>query len=232
MLTAKKKIAVRQVVPQSSFSDNWAATQMWFEKYKKFLLWGGIAVLALVVVGYIYFSSKAENDRLANSQLRNVLQLYLQQQYKQAITGDPTRGIVGLETIARQYDNTPTGQAAMVYLGNCYLYTGEFDKAIQSFNDASPDGTLLNVASVSGLAAALEGKKDYAGAAEKFEKAASMSDTDFLVAQNHFNAGRAWCLAGNKEKAKECFLKVRDAKTPRFESELARLLAQYDISLD
>jgi tetratricopeptide (TPR) repeat protein len=229
VLTAKKKIAVREAMPQSGMSSFWDRTRTMYTLYGRYMLGGLALVVAIVAVWYITSSGKAEDEITASIQLRKVVTLYQQQQYKMAITGDPTRGLAGLKDIADKYSSTPSGSTAAVYLGNCYLNTDQYDKAIEAFDAASPADDLTKSNVVAGKAAAFEGKKLFAEAAEMWEKAAKMFSNDLLSAGRFLNAGRTYALAGNKEKALAALEKVSEAKTPRYENDVKRLIAQFEL---
>ena len=229
MLTAKKKLSVREVVPKSSSSIFFYDAQEWLKQNAKIV--GGVALAIVAIVAFWYWNSSnnAADDLEANRQLRQVMPLYQQQQYKLAITGDPNQQIPGLKQIVESYDGTPTGQIAMIYLGNAYLYTDELDKALAVFDDASPDSDMLNAAAVAGKAAVYEAKKNWTEAASLFEKASEMFENDLLTSGRQLSAGRAYALAGNKEKAKAMFELVKESKSTRYHQDADRLLAQYQL---
>jgi FimV-like protein len=230
VLTAKKKISVRQAVPQSSSADFFFTVQEWFKNNTKIV--GGIAlgIAAIVIAGYLYTSGKSADELAANRELRKVQELYQQQQYRLAITGDPAQQIMGLEEIVNKYGGTPTGEVAMIYLGNAYLYSGELDKAMESFEDASPDSDMLRAATLAGEAAVYEARGNAAEAAPLFEKAADTFNNELLASERYLMAGRNYAESGDLEKAKELLEKVKAFKTTRFHPEADRLLAQYSLS--
>ncbi len=230
MLTAKKKIASRKVIPQSKSARLYYDLQEWFRDNMK--LAGGIAlgVAAVIIIGFLYVSGQAEDDLEANIQLRLVQELYQQQQFKLAITGDPTRNIPGLQEIASKYDNTPTGQIALLYLGNAYLYTGDLDNALQTFEDASPDGDLLMAATLAGQAAVYEAKQNYGEAADLFRKAAERFENELLSSERYLAAGRNYGMAGDMDMAGEMLAKVKKEKNPRYHPDADRLMAQFGIT--
>ncbi len=229
MLTAKKKLSVREVVPKSSSSIFFYEAQDWLKQNAKIV--GGVvlAIVAIVVLWYFYTTGKAADDLEANRQLRMVMPLYQQQQYKLAISGDPNQGVPGLAQIVDKYDGTSTGQTAMIYLGNAYLYTDELDKALATFEDASPDSDMLSAAAVAGQAAVYEAKKKWAEAAPLFEKAATIFENDLLTSSRQLSAGRAYALAGDKDKAKAMFELVKESKSTRYHQDAERLLVQFDL---
>lgn len=229
MLTAKKKISVREAVPQSTSLDWWDDVVDFVRTNSKLLIGGVVAVVAIVAVVLILNARSADNEEMASRMLQQAQVAYQQQQYKIAIEGDQQAGMAGLRGIVEQYGGTPSGSLAALYLGNCYLYTDQFDKALEAFDEASFSSDVLSSAVLAGRAAALEGKKQYAEAGSLYEKAAGMDDNDFLQAARCFNAGRMYAMAGDKEAAKKMFDRVKEAETPRYDRDVERLMAQYGI---
>jgi len=229
VLTAKKKLSAREVVPKSASANFFYDAQEWLKQNSKIVAGVVIGLVAIIVLWYFYSSGKAADELEANRQLRQVMTLYGQQQFKLAISGDANQNIPGLTKIVEDFGGTPTGQTAMIYLGNAYLYTDQFDKALQVFDDASPDTDMLRSAAVAGKAAAYEAKKNYAEAASLYEEASTMFENDLLTSARQLNAGRAYGLSGNKEKAKEMLELVKEAKSTRYHQEADKLLAQFDL---
>lgn len=232
MLTAKKKISVRQAVPQSSSSDFFFSAKEWFQANTRIV--GGVALglVAIIVIWYFYSSGKTADDLAANRELRKVQQLYQQQQYRLAITGDPAQKVMGLEEIVDKYGGTPTGDVAMIYLGNSYLYAGELDKAMATFEDASPDTDMLRAAALAGQAAVFEARGNSAEAAELFEKAALAFENELLTTERYISAGRNYAGSGNLEKAKELLEKVKTSKSTKYHPDADRLMAQYNLDVE
>jgi tetratricopeptide (TPR) repeat protein len=229
VLTAKKKLAVRKAVPESSFSDTWGKVQEFYELNKKYITWGTVAVIAIVVFGYIYISGKKADENTANSQLGTVIPVFAQGQYQMALDGDPQRQITGLKDIAQKYGSTTSGQLAKIYVAQCYLNMSQWDNAIAAFDECSPSGDFLKSLVGASQAASFEGKKDYAKAADLYESSAKITTDEYLKANRWFNAGRAWCMAGNKDKAFEAFTKAKSGNSTQFEAPVTQYLAQYGL---
>jgi len=229
VLTAKKKISVREAVPQSTSAELFYKSKEWFQANTKIVYGAALGIAALLIIGYLYTSGKAADDLAANRELRKVQTLYQQQQYRLAISGDPNQNIMGLEEITEKYGGTPTGDVAMIYLGNSYLYSGELDKAAGVFDDVSPSTDMLQAAAVAGQAAVAEAKGEFADAASLFEEAARMFENELLSGDRYLSAGRCYGLAGDLDAAKEMLLIAKENKTQRFQQEADRLLAQYNL---
>ncbi|MDT8323506.1 MAG: tetratricopeptide repeat protein [Bacteroidota bacterium] len=229
MLTAKKKISARDAVPKSSSADFYYAAQDWFKANTKLIGGAVLAIAALIVVGYLYMSGVAADDLAANRELRKVQELYQQQQYRLAIGGDASQGIMGLEEITDKYSGTPTAEVAMIYLGNSYLYAGDLDKALQVFEDASPDTDMLRAAALAGEAAVYEAKGEFAQAGPLFEKAARVFDNELLSTERFIAAGRAYGKAGDSERAAEMLDMAAESKNQQAQQTADRLRAQFGI---
>jgi predicted negative regulator of RcsB-dependent stress response len=229
VLTAKKKIAVREIATKSKYVEYWETLREFYERYRKPIVWGAGALLVLVVLGYIYQTNRKAKEEEASIALRSVQQLVQQGLHKMAIDGDPTQKVKGLKAIVSEYGGTPSGDIAAVLLGNAYLATDQFDLAFQTFDDVSPSGDLLKSAATAGKASALEAKKNFADAPDLYRKAAGAYENEFLTAARYFSAGRAYCLCGKKAEAKEMFDKVKEATTPRYDADIKRLTAQYGL---
>ncbi len=230
MLTAKKKISTRDAIPTSKSADFLYRAQEWFTSNSKIV--GGVAlgIAALVIIGYLYSSGQAADDIAANRELRRVQEFYQQQQYKIAIAGDPAQGIMGLEEITEKYSGTPTAEIAMIYLGNAYLYSGDLEKAMATFEDASPGTEMLEAAALAGQAAVLEAREQYADAAELFERAARTFDNEVLKNERMLAAGRDYALAGDMERAREMLEAVSESKNQQYKQDADQLMAQFGLN--
>ncbi len=231
MLKAKKKITVKETPQKSSAVSLWVRVTTYYQTNSRVVLGVIGGVIAFLIFGYVYLEGKKADDLEASRLLRLVQPLYQQQQFKLAISGDPTQGIQGFEQIVAEYDGTPSGELAQLYLAFSYLYTDNVDKAIEAFDGASLSGALMESAAIAGKASAYEAKKNYLEAAELYEKAAKMFENDYATADRFFRAGRMYCLVGDKEKAVAAFEKVKNATTPRYAKDIERLVAQYELEM-
>ncbi len=232
MLTAKKKIVKKEAGNENASPFSWQSIQAFFTDNAKII--GGVAagVVILIVAIYFYNAGKEQDNIDASRELTKVQALYQQGQYKLAIAGDPSRGIPGLKEIASKYSGTPNGELASLYLGNAYLYTDDYTNAISTFESMSPDTDLLKAAVEAGIATAYYNKGDYKQAAEYFEKSAKTYENDFMSADRYLSAAEAYLQMGDKESAKTMLAEVKKAKTTKYQRDITRLTAQYDIEMD
>jgi len=98
---------------------------------------------------------------------------------------------------------------ATFYLANVYYMIGDYDNALEYFQEFDADDNILEVSALSGIGASYEGKGKYAEAAKYFERAARVSSDQLLNPENLRNAARNYALAGEKERAVEIYKKIK-----------------------
>ncbi|NOY06901.1 MAG: tetratricopeptide repeat protein [Chlorobi bacterium] len=209
MLKAKKKIKAFETPSTPLSLSLWDRILDFFQENSK-TLWGVVgAVAALAVILLIYFNNKAQEEHEATSKLAAVEVLYVQNNFQQAVDGDPSRAIMGLKDLASYYDGTTAGEQASLMLGNAYLYLGKYDEAIAAYEDADVSAPVLKAAVKAGMATAYAAKKMYLEAAQLYEEAVDIYPVEMVAADRCIAAGRNYAKAGKKKKALEMFERVK-----------------------
>ena len=227
-LKARKKITHKEIKKDKLVTGyfearNWLDSD---ENKKKVYIGVGV-ILALVVVGFLYFSNKKAKNEEAEVKLSAVISLYEQGKYPEAINGDPAANITGLNQIVNDYGSTESGETAKLYLGNCYFNVKDYDNALKQFDNYGGDNDIVKASCISGMGAVYEAKGDLKKAGEYFEKAASVNKGVVINQENLFYAIRSYTNAGDKENAKRVFAKLKEQypkskyinESKRFESE-------------
>jgi predicted negative regulator of RcsB-dependent stress response len=177
----------------------------------------GIVAAIVVLAGAAWLYFRSQNEAATNEgalALSRVREYYDAGDYEKALKGDPARkvrgqNVRGLEWIAREYDGTETGNVAALYAGNALLAQRKADQAAKYFDDADDSGSpLVQAGAMAGLAATREGKNDFKGAAELYEKAAGLGAEIGFAARYKYFAALAHEKANNKEKAEELYREV------------------------
>lgn len=208
MLRPKKKITKREL-KEDTLVLTYFKAQNFLAVHKKHI---GIVVFAAVVLlaaGVAYNNNRLGNERKAAAELGKVFSFYDGGSFKLAIDGIPEKNILGLNSIVDNYGSTPSGEVATFYLANSYYMLGDYDKALEYFEEFDATDEVLEVSAISGLAACYEAKGSHVEAAKTFERAARAYSDQVLNPENLRNAARNYALAGEKVKAVEIYEKIK-----------------------
>lgn len=208
MLKKQKELAKR-VKKQDDLITTYENAVSWYETNRKLLTNVGIAIAILVAGGWFYINNNRTNNEKAANEFAKVFSYYDNGQYQLAINGLPEKNVRGLQAIVSDYGSTHYGNLAQFYLANCYFNTGEYDKAMEAFEDASVDASILETSRIAGIAACYEVKGNFAEAAKYFEKAGKINANDPNTAEYLANAARNYALSGNKEQAIELYKLIK-----------------------
>jgi len=227
-LKARRKITHKEIKKDKLVTGYFEARNWLDNDDNKKKIYIGVGVLiALVVVGFLYFNNKSAKNEEAEVKLSSVIILYEQGKYPEAVNGDPTTNTTGLANIVNEYGSTESGETAKLYLGNCYFNMKDYDNALKQFDDYGGDNDIVKASCISGMGAVYEAKGDLKKAGEYFEKAANVNKGVVINQENLFYAIRSFTNAGDKENAKRVFAKLKEQypkskyinESKRFESE-------------
>ena len=224
MLTKKKKLSKKEIK-----QDKYYKAYGYFEENRsRMLTYAGI-IAVIVFVGIYYVNHKKENNEKAEVLLAQVMNLYDQGSYLEAIEGRPSDNITGLKKIVEDYGSTENGETAKIYLANSYDMLGKPDEALKYYSDYDGDISIYKAASLAGQAGIYAGRKEYVKAADLFKKASRISKTDVLNPDYMLNAGINYISAGKDEEAKELLESIKkDYPTSQANSKAVEYLAMVD----
>ncbi|MFA6457424.1 MAG: tetratricopeptide repeat protein, partial [Bacteroidota bacterium] len=208
MLKKQKELAKR-VKKQDDLITTYENAVSWYETNKKLLTNIGIAIAVLVAGGWFYINNNRTNNEKAANEFAKVFSYYDNGQYQIAINGIPEKNVRGLQAIVNDYGSTKYGNIAQFYLANSYFNTGEYDKALEAYEDVNVDAQILEASRIAGIAACYEIKANYADAAKYFENAGKSNVNDPNAAEYLANAARNYAKAGNKEQAIELYKLIK-----------------------
>jgi TolA-binding protein len=115
-----------------------------------------------------------------------------------------------LNYILSEYSHTDAANKAEYFLADIQLKKGLYEAARQGFENYSGSDQLLKSAAFAGIAYSYEIEKNYALAAENYQKAANNAEIDTKKAEFLFAAGINFELAGNVEKSKSVFTDISE----------------------
>ncbi len=235
MLKPKKKLSKKEL-KEDPILTSIGQAKTFYESYRKYISYAVTALIVVVVGVVIFMNNRRANDEKAATELGKVYRIYDagasdKTQYAVAINGQPERGIMGLKKIVDEYGGSHSGELARFYLANAYFNSGQYDEALKNFESFSSDDRSLRASAMAGSAACYEAKHDMAKAAGKYEQAASVAGTDGALTPEYINnAGRAYGLAGEKEKAVEIFKRLKkDYPTSTFARDADRYITEFSL---
>jgi len=198
----------------------WSELQTGFDRYGRAL---GIAVvLVIVAAGAFYFWNRARQAREAEAsvQLAEARGLYWR--------GDYATVLQQTRDIETQYAGTRSAAEATRVRGDALYWQGDFKAAISAYEEYVSRVDLNSPAHSQvqeNLAQALENDGQFERAAQIYEEVAAAEGPRDILASRWIHAGRAWHLAGNREKSIAAYHHVVEnyADTPSFRDAQLRL---------
>ncbi len=198
--------------------------ETFIEKNWKILV-GVIAAIVVVVVGAFIWRNhmdSVEND--AQKAIATSQNLFMAQQYEQALNGDGT-GSTGFLAIIKNYSGTKTANLAKLYAAICYANTDKVDDAIKMFEDFDQqDDQMISPVSIAALGNCYIQKGENEKGVELIVKAAKSADNDAISPALLLQAGETYEGMGQSEKALELYNEI---KTKYYLSPLAQDIDKY-----
>jgi len=208
MLKPKKKISKREM-KEDKLVTTYFEAQSWFEANRKRVSSVFFTILVIGIAGWFYYNNRSTQNLAATADLGKIIRYYDAGNFETAINGSPQENIRGLQQIVDEYGGTESGEFATLYLANAYFSLGNYEKALQYYEDADISDGGLNAAVKAGIAACHEARGNHAEAAAYFEQAAQEDEQKLHAAEHLFHAGTNYILAGNKDKADEILKKLK-----------------------
>jgi tetratricopeptide (TPR) repeat protein len=228
VLEKRKKISKKEIKQDTLVTSYYKAYSFFIENQVKILI--GVGVVALVVVAIVLYSNKKSGDtKTASVLLAKVMPTYDGGQYKQAIEGIKASNVVGLKEIVDGYGSTEPGEAAKIMLASSYFYTGDYENALENYEDYSGSNALFKATALAGEAAYYEVKNDLGKAAGLYKDAAQVdkvnpSNSDYLL-----RASINYLKVGKKEEAKSLLKMIKkDFRTTSAAQEVDKYLIQVE----
>jgi tetratricopeptide (TPR) repeat protein len=228
MLTKKKKLSKKEI-KQDKFVETYYKVYGYFDENKSRMLTYAVALIIVVFAVIYYINNKKENNEKAEVLLSQVMNVYDQGSYLEAIEGRPSQNISGLKKIVEDYGSTENGETAKIYLANSYDMLGKSDEALKYYSDYGGDIAIYKAASLAGQAGIYAGRKEYEKAADLFRKASRISKTDVQNPDYMLNASINYISAGNVDEAKPLLESIKkDYPESQANSKADQYLAMVD----
>ncbi len=179
-------------------------TEAFFEKYKKALIGGVVAVIvviAAIILCNTYYLEPRANE--ASTELAKSQVLFEEQQYEKALAG--------FQKVADEYSSTDAGNLAQLYIGICQANLGKWQEAVNALESFSgKDDQMISPAAEGALGNAYANLKQLDKAVEHLKKAAKMADNNTLSPVYLIQAGEILESQGKKAEALELYMQIKE----------------------
>lgn len=232
MLERKKKLGKKQI-KEDKLVSFYSKSLEYFEDYRNQIFIGAAAVV-VIVAAIVYFSNQAQMTELeASAELAKVSNVYHSGNFQRAIDGAPQNNTPSLKTIADNYSGSESGEIARVYLADSYFYLGEYDKALEQYEDYSGDLPLYKAAATAGIGACYEAKGEPEKAGEYYRDAAFIYEQNPQNSEYLLDASINFIEANDYEEAENLLNTLKEKYGTSDEAAKAdRYLAQIRLSMD
>ena len=224
---APKRVSKRTEAREDKLATLFDRSLFFYEENKS-LVFGAVGALVaviLVIFGFMYYQNQQQDN--AASQMTEATALYENGNYRAALDGD--NGAPGLLEIVDRFGSTKAGNLARFYAGDALFQLGEYEEALEYFQDYDKDNDAIGAAAYAGEAAVHESMGDFARAAERFEEAAEQFENEFTSARYLQQAGRNYVMAGEFAEARAVYEDIKDRyPTSQIASEIDFYLAQLE----
>lgn len=187
----------------------------------------GVLVAAVVLIGlYMLYSQfyKAPKEKQASEQLVQAQFQFAQDSFALALT-NPGGGYEGFSDLANNFSGTSAGNTAELYAGISYLQLGEFDAAIEHFQNYDGAGEIGPILKNGLLGDAFAEKNDLTQALSYYKKAANAGDNQGVTPYYLLKQGLLELKNNNSAAAKDAFTKIKDKyPTSRFAQDAEKYL--------
>ncbi|WP_116789357.1 tetratricopeptide repeat protein [Flavobacterium psychrotrophum] len=193
-------------------------TEEWVAKNQK-IIFGGLAAVALVVIGYLAYSKfyEAPQEEEAASEMFQA-ESYLTQAvnaqqsqdslYNLALNGG--EGKYGFLAIIDKYSGTKSGNLAHYFAATAYLNTGKYKEAVQHFEDFKTDDEVLKASALGATGDAFVQLGKLEDGLKFYVDAARVSDNDVFTPRFLFKAGQLAASLKKKEDALKYYNEIKE----------------------
>ncbi len=179
-------------------------TEAFFEKNKKAIIGGVVAVIAIVVACILHNTYYFKPRQIeASTELAKSQELFASEQYEKALAG--------FQTVAADYSSTDAGNLARLYIGICQANLGKWQEAVDAIEKFSgKDDQMISPAAEGALGNAYANLNQLDKAVEHLKKAAKMADNNSLSPTYLIQAGQILEKQGKKDEALKLYKEVKE----------------------
>ncbi len=175
-LNPPQRVSRRQELREDQLTTLAAKSWDAFDRNKT-IVYGVLGAITLVlagIIGYYLYINSIEDD--AQAALAASLKLYEQGDFRGALDG--TADVIGLLDVADDFGSTDAGNLAHYYAADAHFRLGEYEQALDHFDDFSKSDNLIGASAHAGEAAVYEQQGDFSRAGDLYMRAALLFESD------------------------------------------------------
>jgi TolA-binding protein len=183
-------------------------TEHYIDNNRKSLLLivGGVVLLVGIYFCWKYFYQSPRSEEAA-SRMYKAEMYFAKDSFNLAINGNGDT--LGFETVTDDYGMTGSGNLAKYYLGVSYLNTGQYDKAIDAFEDFDTDDKFLTSMTIGLIGDAYMEKGETDEAIDHYLKAARKNPNKMTSPVFLKKAAFAYDDKGEKDEALKLYEQIK-----------------------
>lgn len=199
--------------PEVVIENAISKTELFFQKNSKVFSY---VLLAIIIIVGGWFAYKYLYVQPRNAKAQDMIYVAEQQfaidEFEQALNGDGNNA--GFLDVIQKYGNTPVGNIAKNYAGECYLRMGDYDNALvylAKYKSVSGvTARTINAVNIGMQGDALSQKGQYKEATEKYMKAADLVPNPLTTPYYLKKAGLNYQKLNDDAKAVAAFERIRN----------------------
>ena len=193
--------------PEVNVSEALSKTEKFFETYKKHIIYGSIAIVAVVAAALLYHNFvtlPAQQEAMA--QTYTAEQYFRAGEFEKALNGDGNA--LGFNQIISDY-GTKSGEAVYFYAGVCNLQLGNFAEAISNLKKYNGEDAIIAARALACIGDAYAAQNDFNSAVSNYKAAAAKAD-NILAANYLLKAGIISEEMGKPAEALKFYEEIKD----------------------
>ncbi|MBS1638360.1 MAG: tetratricopeptide repeat protein [Bacteroidetes bacterium] len=210
--------AEEQVVRKQRSQIDLGGLEIYYEKNKKAITYGGGAILAIIAIFCTYkFYWLPGQEREAMNEAFFAQNYFEKDSFNIALNGgrnektaNGDKTMMGFTEIASNYSSTKTGNLANYYAGICYLRLGKYQEAIESLGKYNGNDEMVTPMAIGAIGDAYMEMNNVEEAVKYYQKAAEKSNNDFTTPMFLKKAGFALETKGNFAEALTYYERIKN----------------------
>lgn len=186
------------------------ATENFFDKYKKYLLIGGgaLVVIILGIIGYNQFVSKPHLEESQDAYWNAFYEWEDNDTTELAYEGNDN--FMGFEEISSEYDGTPAGEIGSYGMATRAMEKGEWEEALGHLEECEFEDIMIGTLVIGMMGDCYVEMGDFESAVAKFEEAANREPNEFTSPMFLKKAGLVYEEMGDNQAAVDSYQKIKD----------------------